>query len=115
LISRLTKPSNIKVWEKRDPAVEIAQGKAIADAAVSAGASLLIFSSLPHIGRMTNGEFTLPHWETKADVETYIRGLPIASVFYVAGYYMQNFNHPYFPKQKIVRRHCFLVVDSIQG
>jgi hypothetical protein len=95
--------------------VEIAQGKAIADAAVAAGASLLIWSSLPHTGRMTNGELTLPYWDSKADVETYIRGLPIASVFYMAGYYMQNIDHPYLPKPKIVRGHRFLVVDRIQG
>ena len=40
---------------------------------------------------MSNGEVTgVKHFDSKAAVETYIRGLPIMSVFYMAGWYMQN-------------------------
>jgi hypothetical protein len=55
----------------------------MADAAVAAGVSLLIWSSLPHVGKMTNGELNVPYWDSKADVETYIRGLLITSAFYM--------------------------------
>ena len=78
-------------WEKASAAVEVAQGKAIADAAVVAGATLLIWSSLPNVTKMSNGKLSgMHHFDSKAEVETYIRGLPIKSTFYMAGFYMQN-------------------------
>jgi NmrA-like family len=41
---------------------------------------------------MTNGELTHVSWfDSKVEVETYIRGLSIMSAFFMAGYYMQNF------------------------
>lgn len=86
-------------WERSSQAVEIAQGKAIADAAVAADASLLIWSSLPHISKISKGKFTgLYHFDSKAEVEIYIRGLPIKSLFYMAGFYMQNFQTMFRPK-----------------
>ena len=70
------------VWEKASAAIEIAQGKAMADAAVAAGASLLIWSTLPNVTKMTDGTLTgVVQWDSKAYVETYIRGLPITSAF----------------------------------
>lgn len=71
----------------------------MADAAVAAGASLLIWSSLPHISKISNGKFTrVYHFDSKAEVEIYIRRLPIKSVFYMAGFYMQNFQTMFRPK-----------------
>lgn len=78
-------------WEKASAAVEVAQGKAIADAAVEAGASLLIWSSLPRNG--------IAHFNSKADVEDYIRTLPIKALFYMPGWFMQNFVHIMKPKK----------------
>lgn len=70
----------------------------MADAAVAAGASLLIWSSLPHISKITNGKFTkVHHFDSKAEVEIYIRDLPITSVFFMAGFYMQNFKTMFTP------------------
>lgn len=70
----------------------------MADAAVAAGASLLIWSSLPHISKITNGKVTkVHHFDSKAEVEIYIRDLPIKSVFYMAGFYMQNFKTMFAP------------------
>jgi len=80
-----------QVWEKASLAVEIAQGKAIADASVAGGVTLLIWSSLPNSTRMTGGKSTaLKHFDSKAEVEVYIRSLPIKSAFFMAGWYMQN-------------------------
>ena len=63
----------------------------MADAAVASGAKLLIWSSLPAISKITNGKTTaMVHFDSKAEVEEYIRTLPITSVFYMAGFYMQN-------------------------
>jgi hypothetical protein len=64
----------------------------MADASVAAGVTLFIWSSLPNVTQMTNGELTHVSWfDSKAKVEAYIRGLPITSAFFMAGYYMQNF------------------------
>ncbi|KAF9169420.1 hypothetical protein BGX21_010442 [Mortierella sp. AD011] len=71
---------------------EIAQGKAMADAAVSQGAQHIIFSTLPHAGRMSNNKYTkVDHFDGKAEVEDYIRTLPIKSAFFIPGFFMQNF------------------------
>ena len=88
-----------QVWEKASAAIEIAQGKAMADAAVAAGAELFIWSSLPNVTAMTHGKLTqVAHFDSKAEVETYVRGLPIKSVFYMAAFYMQNFLTMFKPR-----------------
>ena len=78
-------------WEEASAAVEIAQGKAMADAAVYAKAELLIWSSLPRTG--------VSHFDSKAEVEAYIRTLPMKSVFYMPGWFMQNFVEIMKPKK----------------
>ncbi|KAF9343143.1 hypothetical protein BGX26_006201 [Mortierella sp. AD094] len=71
---------------------EIAQGKAMADAAVSQGAQYIIFSTLPHAGRISGNKYNkVDHFDGKAEVEEYIRTLPIKSAFFLPGFFMQNF------------------------
>lgn len=87
------------VWEQASAGVEIAQGKAVADAAVVAGARFLIWSSLPNVTKMTEGKLSgVKHFDSKAEVETHIRGLPIMSVFYMPAFYMQNMLSLFKPK-----------------
>ena len=87
------------VWEKVSADIEIAQGKAMADAAVAAGATLLIWCSLPNVTKMSEGKLTKAHhFDSKAAVETYIRGLPIKSAFFMAGFFMQNMQTMFKPK-----------------
>ncbi|MCJ1458003.1 hypothetical protein MMC28_008372 [Mycoblastus sanguinarius] len=86
-------------WEKVSADIEIAQGKAMADAAVAAGATLLIWCSLPNVTKMSEGKLTKAHhFDSKAAVETYIRGLPIKSAFFMAGFFMQNMQTMFKPK-----------------
>ncbi|KAL2822264.1 NmrA-like family-domain-containing protein [Aspergillus cavernicola] len=59
----------------------------------------MIWSSLPNVTEMTHGEVTnVHHYDSKAEVERYVRSLsfPI-SVFYLAGWYMQNVWHQMVP------------------
>ncbi|QKX63770.1 uncharacterized protein TRUGW13939_10941 [Talaromyces rugulosus] len=93
------------VWKKASAAVEIAQGKAVADAAIAAGVSLFIWSSLPSVTKMTGGKVTtVHHFDSKAEVEDYIRGLPFhSSVFFMPGWFMQNVWNPLAPKPKILK------------
>jgi uncharacterized protein YbjT (DUF2867 family) len=71
---------------------EIKQGKTIADTAVAAGVQYLIYSSLPHAIKISCGRFqNMDHFDGKAEVEDYIRNLPIKSAFFAPGTFMQNF------------------------
>ena len=101
LIAFLLANNSIPDWDKGSAAIEIAQGKAIADAALAASVTLLIWSSLPNVSRMTRGALTdVAHFDSKAEVEEYIRNLPILSSFFMAGWYMQN--HISYMRPKLV-------------
>ena len=72
----------------------------MADAAVATGATLLIWSSLPHVTRMTGGRLSgVKHFDSKAEVEIYIRDLPIKCAFYMPACYMQNMTVMFKPKR----------------
>lgn len=67
-------------------------GKSIADSAVEAGAKYIIWSTLPNVRKVTGGELQhVVHFDKKAQVEAYIRELPIKSAFYSPGFFLQNF------------------------
>ncbi|KAI4253337.1 MAG: hypothetical protein LQ352_003747 [Teloschistes flavicans] len=86
-------------WERASAEVEINQGKAMADAAVAAGAELIIWSSLPDVTAMSNGKLTsVKHFDSKAKVESYIRDLPIKSAFFWPGFFMQQLTTMFKPK-----------------
>jgi uncharacterized protein YbjT (DUF2867 family) len=89
----------VTVLESTDRSQEVVQGKAIADAAVAAGVQFFIFSTLPHVSKITGGKITsVEHFDLKADIETYVRTLPIKSAFYAPGYFMQNFSNYTLPQ-----------------
>ncbi|KAL8766640.1 MAG: hypothetical protein Q9209_006623 [Squamulea sp. 1 TL-2023] len=86
-------------WEKGSAEVEVAQGKGIADAAVAVGAEIIIWSSLPNVTEMSNGKISgAKHCDSKAEVEAYIRTLPIKSAFFIPAGYMQMMTHMFKPK-----------------
>jgi len=71
---------------------EFRDGKAIADTAVKVGAKYFIWSTLPPVTKLSNGELIhVEHFDNKAKVEEYIRTLPIKSSFYAPGFFLQNF------------------------
>ena len=71
----------------------------MADAAVAAGTRFLIWSSLPNVTKMTEGKLSgVKHFDSKAEVETYIHDLHIKSVFYMPAFYMQNMTSLFKPK-----------------
>lgn len=89
----------VSVYDDGDRYQEVVQGKAIADEALAAGAQYLIFSTLPHISKITDGKITtVEHFDIKAHIEAYIRTLPIKSAFYAPGYFMQNFDGTLSPR-----------------
>lgn len=88
--------NTVTEYDNPDPkAQEIRQGKAIADAAVEAGAQYIIYSTLPHAGNMSSGKLkNMGHFDSKAETEAYIRSLSpkIKSAFFAPGCFMQNWH-----------------------
>lgn len=79
-------------WETTNGDIEYAQGKNVTDVAKDVGVSYLIFSSLVHVTEETEGRLThVPHFDSKANIEKYIRASGVPSTFVLPGYYMSNF------------------------
>ncbi|KAF2808376.1 NmrA-domain-containing protein [Mytilinidion resinicola] len=71
---------------------EFNNGKTIADVAVEKGVQYFIFSTLPSVRDISSGKYTaVTPFDAKAEIEKYIRGLPIKSAFYCPGSFMENF------------------------
>ena len=79
------------IYDDQTKAREVRQGKAIANAAVANSAEYLIFSTLPSAIKISNGKYKVDGFDGKADVEDYIRSLPIQSAFFAPGAFMENF------------------------
>ena len=78
---------------------EVIQGKAIADAAVEERAQYIIFSTLPHVAKVSNGKYTkVTGFDAKAEIHEYILTLPIRSAFFAPGSFMQNFQRIMAPR-----------------
>jgi len=78
---------------------EISQGKAIADTAVAADARYIIWSSIPSPAKISGGKLNkVDHFESKYEVEQYIRTLPIKASFFVPGSFMQNYRRMMVPR-----------------
>jgi uncharacterized protein YbjT (DUF2867 family) len=89
----------VSILDAVDKTPELTQGKAIADAAVAAGAQFFIFSTLPNVSKISDGKLTtVEHFDLKAKVEEYVRTLPIKKAFYVPAYFMQNFENYMAPQ-----------------
>lgn len=79
---------------------EVAIGKALADAAVTANIEHFIYSSMPNHSLHNPGWPSLPLWSSKATVEAYIRSLPTLfpkSTFLYTGIYNNNFTSLPYP------------------
>ncbi|THZ87449.1 NAD(P)-binding protein [Aureobasidium pullulans] len=80
-------------WETANPDTERTQGINVASAAKDEQISHLIFSSLINVTETTNGKLPhVPHFDSKADVEKYIRGTGVPCTFILPGYFMSNFS-----------------------
>ena len=79
-------------WEGID---EIAQGKNAIDAAKAAGIKHFIWSTLPDVESISNGEFDVPHFTRKAKVDELVRS---------AGFKYYTFVQPPFYFQNLTQR-----------
>lgn len=76
---------------------EFELGKQLADAAVEAQVPHIIFSSLENVDKITGGKKFAPHFTDKANIETYIRTLPIKSSFIYMAFFYTNLMEFYTP------------------
>lgn len=83
--------TNTTITNEQGDTLQARQGKAVADAAVSSGAAYLIFSTEYDSTAISGGKCPVVHFDTKFEIEQYIRGLPIKSAFVAPGSFMQNF------------------------
>ena len=92
---------------------EFRQTKAIADAAVNAGAKYLIYSSMVHAQRLYGQEVVA--FDSKAEGELYIRSLPIDVAFFAPGMFMQNFLDPRELRQVPDQPGVYCITNFIPG
>ncbi|KAL2854197.1 hypothetical protein BJX68DRAFT_40687 [Aspergillus pseudodeflectus] len=86
-------------YEKDLKEGEFRQAKAVADAAVAAGVEFIIFSTSVHCARLwDNGP--VDQFDVKAEIEEYIRGLPLKSAFIAPGMFMSNFTTIMVPRRQ---------------
>lgn len=79
-------------WDKADMSLEIQQGKNLADAAKETGVQHYIWSSLPHVSKLTKGVLKhVYHFDSKAQVEEYVRELGVPATYFMPGIFMSNF------------------------
>ncbi|AEO66450.1 fc10bd08-5de6-46f2-81e3-354333392e8f [Thermothielavioides terrestris] len=79
------------IYDDQTKEREVRQGKAAADAAVAGGAKYIIYSTEVHCEVISNGKYRVAAYDSRAEVEAYIRSLPVKSAFFAPGSFMQNF------------------------
>lgn len=75
--------------------IEMQQAKQVCDEALKQKAEYIIFSSMSHPEKISGGKLAqVIHFDVKAEIEQYIRSLPIKSSFFAPASFMQNFLTP---------------------
>ncbi|KAF1846322.1 NAD(P)-binding protein [Cucurbitaria berberidis CBS 394.84] len=79
--------------------IETRQAKSFCEAALAQSVKYIIFSSMSHPYKITKGVLkNVEHFDDKAEIEQYIRTLPVKSAFFAPGSFMQNFHSRMKPR-----------------
>ncbi|KAI9748552.1 MAG: hypothetical protein M1815_003149 [Lichina confinis] len=79
-------------WESMSADKEIQQGKNVVDVAKESGVQHLVFSTLLNVTEITNGKLPhVYHFDSKAEIEKYMRSTGIGFTAFMPGFYMSNF------------------------
>lgn len=92
--------------------IETRQAKALCEEAIRQGAKYIIWSSMSHPYKISNGK--LKHvdlFDVKAEIEEYIRGLPIQSAFFAPGGFMQNYFGVQKPRPSLENDGTYVLAD----
>ena len=79
---------------------EYQEGINLVDAVAAAKVPYFIFSSLPHVKKLTKGELDVPHFDLKGQIEEYARSLGLKAAFIHPAFYYENFLAFFPPKKK---------------
>jgi uncharacterized protein YbjT (DUF2867 family) len=76
-------------WEGAD---ELAQGKIAVEAAKKSNVNHFVWSTLPNVEKISNGQFEVPHFTGKAKVDELVKNAGFANFTFVQPpFYFQNF------------------------
>lgn len=92
-------------WEHYDEEYEL--GKNLIEAVVANKVEHFIFSSLPPAKKISKGQLKIPHFDIKADLESYAKSIiPGTTVINVAAYF-ENFYTHYHPQRTFDGQYFF--------
>lgn len=80
-------------------AKEYQQGINLVDAAGAAGIRHFVLHTLPDYYKLSNGNYSVPHYDIKAAIEQYSRRQDMPATYVQMGFYYENFFN-FFPLQK---------------
>lgn len=89
----------VTTYDEHKKERELRQGKTMCDEAIKAGVKYFIFSTLPSMSQISGGKYKKgEHFDSKYEVEQYIRSKPIKSAFFAPGCFMENFHNILSPR-----------------
>ncbi|KAH7377287.1 hypothetical protein BKA66DRAFT_467860 [Pyrenochaeta sp. MPI-SDFR-AT-0127] len=92
--------------------IETRQAKAFCSEALKQGIKYIIYSSMSHPFKISNGVLkNVEHFDDKAEIEQYIRGLPVKSAFFAPGSFMQNFHNFMLPRPSPANDGSYVIAD----
>ena len=96
--------------------IETRQAKAVCTEAVKQGVKYIIFSSMSHPSKMSDGKLnSVEHFDVKAELEQYIRSLPVKSAFYAPGSFMQNLESQMRPRPSPANDGTYILASILRA
>jgi uncharacterized protein YbjT (DUF2867 family) len=96
--------------------VETRQAKAVCEEAIKQGVKYIIFSSMSHPFKISDGKLKhVEHFDCKAEIEEYIRTLPVQSAFFAPASFMQNLEGRMRPRPSPANDGTFVLADMLPG
>jgi uncharacterized protein YbjT (DUF2867 family) len=96
--------------------VETRQVKAVCEAALKQGVEYIIFSSMSHPFKISDGKLkNVEHFDDKAEIEEHIRTLPVKSAFFAPGSFMTNLEDRMKPRPSPANDGTFVLADLLPG
>jgi uncharacterized protein YbjT (DUF2867 family) len=92
--------------------IETRQAKDLCEAALKASVKYIVFSSMSHPLKISNGKYkNVTHFDDKAEIEEYIRSLPVKSAFFAPASFMQNFSTYLVPRPSPAGDGTFVIAN----
>ncbi|CAO2649909.1 Nn.00g012010.m01.CDS01 [Neocucurbitaria sp. VM-36] len=96
--------------------IETRQAKDFCEAALKQGVKYIIFSSMSHPFKISKGALkNVEHFDDKAEIEEYIRSLPVKSAFFAPASFMQNLYHFMKPQPSRAGDGTFVLANVCKG